>query len=338
MLKSFITGVAGRRLTADERQLVAEARPAGLILFARNIETADQIRALVADFKSAIGTDEVLIAVDQEGGRVQRLKPPLASLLPPAAAYAAHFVGDLTSAADAARSVARLLAGELRALGIDTDCAPVLDVPAAGAHDVIGNRAFAGDPATVIALGRGFAEGLMAGGVLPVLKHIPGHGRARTDSHLELPVVDATRGDLELTDLAPFKALAGLPAAMTAHVVFTALDPSAPASTSQRVTREIIRGACGFDGLLMSDDLGMKSLQGSFAERTHAVLMAGSDLALHCSGDIGEMRAVAAAAPPLEGRARQRFERALEVTRQSPQPCDVAQARSILGRLVAGVG
>lgn len=337
MQKAFITGVAGGALSADERRLVAEARPAGLILFLRNIETAAQVRALVADFKAVAGTSDVLVLIDQEGGRVQRLRPPLASLLPPAAAYAAHFGGDTKAAATAAWSVARLLADELRGLGIDTDCAPVLDLPVAGAHDVIGNRAFARDPATVIALGRAFADGLVSGGVLPVIKHIPGHGRARADSHLELPVVAATRDELEATDLAPFRALSGMPAAMTAHVVFAALDPSAPASTSATVTRDIIRGSCGFDGLLMSDDLGMKALAGSFDARTRAVLAAGSDLALHCSGDIDEMRTVAAAARPLEGLPLARLERALAVTRRPPQPYDIAEARRVLDRLVARV-
>lgn len=335
MQKAFITGVAGKVLTADERRLLANARPSGLILFARNLETAEQIKGLIADFKAAAGSERVLVLIDQEGGRVQRLRPPIASLLPPAAAYAAHYPGNVKAAAAAAKRVARLLADELAALGIDTDCAPVLDVPVPGAHGIIGDRAFAQDPETVIAIGRAFAEGLMAGGILPVMKHIPGHGRAFADSHLELPVVDAALSDLEQSDLAPFKALAGLPAAMTAHVVFTAIDPTAPASTSGRIVRDVIRGLCGFDGLLISDDLGMKALSGSFAERTRAVVAAGVDVALHCSGAFDEMREVADAAPPLQGRALERFEAAFAVTRRPPVPHDAEAARVELERLVA---
>jgi beta-N-acetylhexosaminidase len=335
MRKAFITGVAGTALSVDERRLIAEARPAGLILFARNLVTAGQIKALIADFKAAAGTERLLVLIDQEGGRVQRLKPPLASLLPPAAAYAAHYAGDVKAAAAAARRVARLLADELAALDIDTNCAPVLDLPVPGAHAVIGDRSFGEDAGTVIAVGRSFAEGLMGGGILPVMKHIPGHGRALADSHLELPVVDATRAELERGDFAPFRALAGLPAAMTAHVVFRAIDPAAPASTSGRVVREIIRGVCGFDGLLVSDDLGMRALSGSFTERTGGVIAAGVDIALHCSGTLGEMHEVAVATPPLEGKARERFEAAFAVTRQPTVPHDAAAARAELQRLVA---
>ena len=334
MQKAFITGVAGQELTREERNLIAASRPAGLILFTRNIRSREQVRGLVADFKAAAG-DEVLVLVDQEGGRVQRLRPPLASLLPPAAAYAAHFPGDRDAAAMAARSVARLLADELRAFSINTDCAPVADLPVPGAHDIIGNRAFGTDAETVIALARAFADGLMAGGVLPVFKHIPGHGRAMADSHFELPVVSTARDELAHTDLAPFRALAALPAAMTAHVVFRALDPDAPASTSRTVTSEIVRGYCGFDGLLMSDDLGMHALSGSFAERTRAVLKAGSDLVLHCSGNLAEMVEVAEASPPLVGRALERFERALAVTEQAAEPFDEQAARATLAALVA---
>lgn len=336
MLKAFITGVAGQELTRDERDLIEASRPAGLILFARNIRSREQVCDLVADFKAAVGDERVLVLVDQEGGRVQRLKPPLASLLPPAAAYRAHFPGDRAAAAVAARAVARLLADELRAFSINTDCAPVADLPVPGAHDIIGNRAFGADAETVIALARAFADGLMAGGVLPVFKHIPGHGRATADSHLELPVVSTARGDLERSDFVPFRGLAALPAAMTAHVVFRALDPTAPASTSRVVTSEVMRGYCGFDGLLMSDDVGMRALSGSFAERTRAVLEAGSDLTLHCSGDLAEMVAVAGASPPLAGRSLARFERALAVTERTPEPFDEDVARAALAALVAG--
>ncbi len=335
MQKAFIIGVAGTALSDDERRLVAEARPAGLILFARNLDTAAQIKALIDEFKAAAGTEKILVLVDQEGGRVQRLRPPLASLLPPAASYAAHHGGDTVAAAASARLVARLLADELTGFGFNTDCAPVLDLPIPGAHDIIGNRAFAHDATCAIAIGRAFAEGLMAGGILPVMKHIPGHGRAFADSHLELPIVGATRDELVASDLVPFKALADLPAAMTAHVVFSAIDPDAPATTSPRVIRDIVRGACGFDGLLISDDLGMKALSGSFAERTRAAIAADVDIALHCSGALDEILEVAEAAPLLEGRARDRFEAAYAVTKRQPSRYDALVARATLERLIA---
>jgi beta-N-acetylhexosaminidase len=252
MQRAFITGVAGETLTDEERRFVRDARPAGLILFARNCRNAEQIRSLVADFRAAAGDDRVLVLVDQEGGRVQRLKPPVARRLPPARAFATMHVADPDAAVRAAYAVSRLVASELTALGINTNCAPVLDVPCEGAHDIIGDRAYGKDPATVIALGRAVADGLLAGGVLPVVKHVPGHGRAGADSHLALPVVDAATGDLEKNDFVPFRALADLPAAMTAHVVFSAIDPSAPASVSRRVTQRVILAAIGFVGLLVS--------------------------------------------------------------------------------------
>lgn len=335
MQKAFITGVSGLELTDGERVFLARERPAGLILFVRNCQSADQIRALVREFKTAVGTERVLVLVDQEGGRVQRLKPPLARLLPPAAAYAALFAADPSAATEAARLVARLTADDLTSLSIDCNCAPVLDVPTPGAHDIIGNRAYGGTPKGIVALGRAVAAGLMAGGVLPVIKHIPGHGRANADSHLELPVVTAPPLDLGLTDFAPFVALAHLPAAMTAHVVYTAIDPDHPASTSPIVIEQVIRRRMAFDGLLMSDDLSMKALTGSMQSRTHAVIEAGSDLALHCNGHLDEMRAVAAAVPKLAGKALERFEHALTVTRKTRQPYDRAAAEAALARMMA---
>jgi beta-N-acetylhexosaminidase len=337
MQKAFITGVAGEALTDDERRLLAEHPPAGLILFSRNCAARDQIRGLIADVKAAVGSDRMLVLIDQEGGRVQRLRPPHARLLPPAAAYLAHHAGDLDAARRAAFRVARLAAEDLRSFDIDTSCTPVLDVPVSGAHDVIGNRAYGTDPGIVAALGRAVADGLMAGGVLAVMKHIPGHGRASADSHLELPVVAADVATLEVTDFAPFRALASLPAAMTAHVLFTALDPHEPASTSTSITHDIIRGAIGFDGLLMSDDLSMRALAGSLAERTRRVIAAGSDLALHCNGDLAEMREVATAAPALDGPALRRFERAVSVTRRPQQSYDRSAAVAICERLLSSV-
>ena len=335
--RAFITGLAGPELSEAERRFVAETRPAGLILFARNCVEADQIRRLVADFRQAVGTSRVLVAIDQEGGRVQRLRPPLASLLPPAAAYAAIHAGDPVEAVASAWLVARLAAEELAGFGINMDCAPVLDLPVPGAHDIIGNRAFGSDPTRVITIAGNFADGLMAGGVVPVIKHIPGHGRAFADSHLELPVVNASREALLANDLVPFRALAHLPAAMTAHVVYTSLDASAPASTSAWVTAEIIRGYAGFAGLLMSDDLGMKALSGPFGERARAVIAAGSDLALHCGGDLEEMRSVAANVPELAGAALARFEAALAVAEAAPEPYDRDQARRALEALLSRI-
>lgn len=334
-LKAFITGVGGTALTVAERFFVAATRPAGLILFARNCVSRDQIRGLVTEFKSAVGTADVLVLIDQEGGRVQRLRPPLARLLPPAAAFLAHHAGDLAAARRAAFLVARLTAEDLAGFGIDTSCAPVLDVPVPGAHDIIGNRAYGHDPVTVIALGQAVADGLMAGGILPVMKHIPGHGRAGADSHLELPSVATPRDELERTDFVPFKALARLPAAMTAHVLYSTLDPHEPASTSVVITRDIIRGHIGFDGLLMSDDLSMKALAGSLAERTRRVLAAGSDVALHCNGDLAEMLEVSAAAPDLAGQGQERFLRALAVARAPRQPFDLAAAEAETARLLS---
>jgi beta-N-acetylhexosaminidase len=336
MLSAFIAGLAGAQLEAREAALLRQARPCGVILFARNIESPEQVRRLVGDVRAAIGADDLLVLIDQEGGRVQRLKPPHWRALPPAAAYAKLYQRDAEAALRSARSAARLTAADLLALGINTDCAPVLDVPVPGSHDVIGDRAYGTTPEQVATLGRAVAEGFMAGGVLPVIKHIPGHGRATKDSHLDLPVVTASRGELEANDFAPFRALAGMPAAMTAHVVFTAIDGDAPASTSARVTADIIRGAIGFDGLLMSDDLGMRALSGTIAERAAAVLAAGSDLALLCSGDLSETESVAGVVPPLQGRAQARFANACAVFRQQ-SPFDVAEAEACLGEVLRGL-
>lgn len=336
MQRAFVTGLSGETLTDEERRFVRDARPAGLILFARNCRAAEQIRALVADFKAAAGDDRVLALIDQEGGRVQRLKPPLARMLPPARAFAIMYAAAPEAAVRAAHAVSRLVASELAALGINTNCAPVLDVPCEGAHDVIGDRAFGREPATVIALGRAVADGLLAGGVLPVVKHVPGHGRAAADSHHDLPVVAAAAAELERTDFVPFRALADLPAAMTAHVVFSAIDAEAPASTSQVVTRTIIREAIGFDGLLMSDDLSMRALTGTMRSRAEAVIGAGSDLALHCNGNLAEMREVVEGVPVLAGDALRRLERARGAIGSS-STLDIAEAEAALDLALAAM-
>ena len=332
MLSAFISGLAGPELTAREAAVLRAARPCGVILFARNAVDPDQVRRLTEAATAAVG-EEILVLIDQEGGRVQRLRPPHWRALPAPAAYARAYGGDLVRAARAVRAAARLTAAELRAIGINTNCAPLVDVPAPGSHGVIGDRAYAATAQDVAALGAAVAEGLMAGGVLPVVKHIPGHGRATADSHFDLPVVTATREELEAIDFATFRALAHLPAAMTAHVVFTAWDADAPASISRRVTEEAIRGSIGFDGLLMSDDLGMKALAGGVAERAAAVIAAGSDVVLACNGGLEETEAVASVVPPLAGCSLARFERARAVFGQQ-QPFEVAEAEACIAEVL----
>jgi beta-N-acetylhexosaminidase len=328
MTAALITGLAGTSLTSAEATFLKAVRPCGIILFARNCESLDGIRALVSDAREAIGADRLLVLIDQEGGRVQRLRPPLGRALPPAAAYVN------AGALEAARSSARLVAEDLRDLGITMNCAPVLDVPSPGSHSIIGDRAYGATPASVAAFGRAVAEGLLSGGVLPVIKHIPGHGRATKDSHLDLPVVSASLDELEAVDFKPFRALRDLPAAMTAHVVFSAIDPSAPASTSAKVTETVIRGSIGFDGLLMSDDLSMKALTGSIRDRAEAVIRAGSDIALHCNGDLAEMQEAAAAVPELKGRALARYDASIRLLERRDS-FDVAAAEAALAAVLA---
>ena len=332
MLSAFIMGLAGTELGSAEAAFLRDARPCGIILFARNAADPDQLRRLTDAAHAAVG-EEILVLIDQEGGRVQRLRPPHWRALPAAAAYCKAYAGDLEKAVRAARAAARLTAAELRAVGINTNCAPLLDVPGPGCHGVIGDRAYAASPQDVAALGAAVAEGLMAGGVLPVMKHLPGHGRAVVDSHFDVPAVTATREELEASDFVPFRALAALPAAMTAHVVFTAFDQQAPASISRQVTQDAIRGAIGFAGLLMSDDLGMKALSGSITERAAAVLAAGSDVVLACNGGLAESESVAAVAPRLQGTGLARYERARAVLRQQ-QPFELAEAEAYLAEVL----
>ncbi|HLC09227.1 MAG TPA: beta-N-acetylhexosaminidase, partial [Methyloceanibacter sp.] len=300
-LNAFISGCAELALTESERALFARTRPCGLILFARNCKDPDQVRALVASFREAVGSDEVLILIDQEGGRVQRLRHPYWREMPPADRYGLAYERDPERAKLAAFAGARLIAAELYDLGINVNCTPVLDVPEKGAHEIIGDRAFSTDPNVVIALGRAVIEGTLAGGVLPVIKHVPGHGRAHADSHLDLPRIEASREALEAVDFRPFQALRDAPLAMTAHVVLEAFDDLRPATISPVIIGEVIRNLIGLKGLVMSDDLGMKALRDPFAERARAVIGAGCDVALHCDGDFAEMEQVASAVPPLEG-------------------------------------
>ncbi len=274
--------------------------------------------------------------VDQEGGRVQRLCPPNWRRYPPGGRFAKLYCHDAEKALEAARLGARLIARDLRALGINVNCAPVLDVPVPGAHDVIGDRAYGKTASSVCALGRAVAEGYLEGGVLPVIKHIPGHGRACADSHASLPVIEASRDELSATDFVPFRALRDMPLGMTAHILIPSIDPDHSASNSPIIIEDVIRGDIGFDGLLMCDDLGMGALSGPLYERTRAVLDAGCDVALHCSGDFEEMEAVAAATPELCGEAARRF-MAAQSHLQPPQPFDETRAETLLAEILGEI-
>jgi len=333
--RACILGCAGTSLTAEEIAFFKDARPWGFILFKRNIDNPDQVRALTEALRATVGGTDAPVLVDQEGGRVQRLGPPHWPAWPPARAFAG-VAGDGGEGAEMARLGARLIAHDLAGVGIDVDCLPVLDVPAAGGHEIIGDRAYAGDPAAVARLGRAAAEGLMAGGVLPVIKHIPGHGRAGADSHLTLPVVDATLRELETSDFAPFRALADMPMAMTAHVVYAAIDDGRPATTSPVVIEQVIRGLIGFDGLLISDDLSMRALSGGVTDRARAALAAGCDVVLHCNGDMDEMREVAAGTRPLGGRAESRAADALLRIAGGADVFDAEAGRARLTAALAG--
>jgi beta-N-acetylhexosaminidase len=338
---AVIFGCSGPVLTDEERAFFADVRPWGFILFRRNVDTPDQVRALTADLRASIGNPDAPVLIDQEGGRVQRLGPPHWPKYPPGAAYL-RSANDPSTARELVRLGARLMAHDLKALGITVDCVPVMDVPVPGAHDIIGDRAYAQDPATVTQLGRAAAEGLLAGGVLPVIKHIPGHGRAFADSHKDLPVVHADFDTLDSWDFAPFKAMSDMPMAMTAHVVYDAVDPKRPATTSKKAIR-MIRDHLGFRGLLMTDDLSMQALSGSLTDRAEAALKAGCDVVLHCNGVMDEMKAVMKGVGKLKGRARARAAAALARMVHTPEPLDAVEARArldaaLVGRLDAAKG
>ena len=335
--RAFITGVSGLELDAAERQFIAEARPWGFILFKRNVDTPTQVSALVRELRDCIGEADAPVLIDQEGGRVSRLGPPHWPSYPPGATFGALYDLDKTQGLRAAWLSSRLIAADLIDLGITVDCLPLADVPVAGADAVIGNRAYGTEPAKVAAIARAVTDGLEEGGVLPILKHIPGHGRATADSHLRLPTVDTPRDELERTDFAAFQPLADLPMAMTAHVVFSALDPAQPATTSATIVRQVIRRGIGFQGLLMSDDVSMNALAGSIAERTRAIVNAGCDVVLHCNGKLDEMRDVARETPELAGEALDRARRAL-AARKQPKPVDRPAARAELETLMNRVG
>ena len=332
--RAFITGVSGLTLTDDERAFLRAERPWGFILFKRNVDTPAQVTALVRDMRDCIGSPDAPVLIDQEGGRVQRLGPPHWPIYPPGAVFATLYDIDPELGLKAARLSNRLIAADLIDLGITVDCLPLADVPVADADAVIGNRAYGTTPEKVAAIARAVTDGLEQGGVLPVLKHIPGHGRATADTHHQLPVVDTSKAELEAIDFAAFKPLADLPMAMTAHVVFSAFDPAQPATTSATIINEVIRGTIGFGGLLMSDDVSMNALEGSIAERTHAIVAAGCDMVLHCNGKLDEMRAVAAETPVLAGEALARADRAL-AARKPPMAFDRVAARAELDALIA---
>ncbi len=343
-LRACILGCQGPELTADERAFFRDARPWAFILFARNIRDADQVRALTEALRRAVDDDAALVFVDQEGGRVQRLRPPLATLREPAGRFGELYGRDPDAALEAVFLNHRLMAEELAAVGLDADCAPCLDLRHPEGHGVIGDRSFGERAITVAALGRAAADGLMAGGVAPVIKHIPGHGRAVADSHHETPLVSTPLAVLEATDFEPFRALADSPMGMTAHVTFSAADPEACVTHSRHAIQTVIRGLIGFDGLLMSDDLSMKALGGSLGERTERAIAAGCDVALHGNGALvgepvrdllAELQAVADASPVLSGRAAERALDARQAARRS-QPFDRPAAEARLKALGLG--
>lgn len=319
-MKPVIFGLSGETLTADERAFFAEAEPAGYIMFRRNIADRAQVRALTDDLRSLHGRDDLLIMIDQEGGRVARMQAPVWPSFPPAAAFDQLYDIAPSSAIAAARANARAIALTLADVGITVDALPLLDVRQDGASDIMGDRTLGADPMRVAALGRATLEGLAEGGVVGIVKHMPGHGRAMVDSHLALPIVNANLNALE-TDLAPFRTLNRAPMGMTAHVVYTEWDAERPASLSPRIIGEIIRQRIGFDGLLMSDDLDMKALRGSIPELAAGVVAAGCDLALNCWGWMDDMVGIAGLLPDITDQARARLDRAMtSVTRGGDQP------------------
>jgi beta-N-acetylhexosaminidase len=335
--KAFISGCAGTSLSPDETAFFSEHRPWGLILFKRNCADPSEIRDLAAAFRDAVGHRAAPVLIDQEGGRVQRIGPPKWPSYPPSRMLGAVAEGDEAAGERAAWLQGRLIGADLEELGITVDCAPVLDVIVPGASEAIGNRSFGSDPQLVSRLGRAMAEGLLDAGVLPVVKHSPGQGRATSDSHYDLPVVATDLATLSASDFRPFSDLADLPMAMTSHIVYAAVDPGGPATTSTAVIRDIIRKRISFDGLLMSDDISMQALSGDYASRAARITDAGCDIVLHCNGRIEEMRAVAEAVLPLSGKAGERAARALGMRRR-PSAFDRVAGREELLALVERAG
>jgi beta-N-acetylhexosaminidase len=333
MRTRVIYGCHGTELLPEERNFFRDAQPWGFILFGRNVAAPEQVRNLVASLRECVSDENAPVLIDQEGGRVARLKPPYWKARSPSARFGALKQNSASAARESAYLNARLIAHELSELGINVDCTPVLDVPVHGADDVIGDRAFASDPATIIELGRAVIEGMLEGGVLPVMKHIPGHGRATADSHKALPRVDVSAEELSATDFVTFRSLNHCPMAMTAHVVYETIDAQRPATTSPKIVRDVIRGEIGFGGVLISDDLSMEALSGSLAARAKAAQFAGCDIVLHCNGSLDEMRDVAGEAKPLEGLPLQRTQAALAHL-TPPKTFDVGAGESRLAELL----
>ena len=331
---ALIVGCAGTSLTDGEVAFLQRYNPWGLIVFKRNCESPEQLKRLTTAFRDAVGRRNAPVFIDQEGGRVQRMGPPsnVWRKYPPARLYGALYERDMVMGLRAPRNVGRLMAVDLIEAGVTCDCVPVLDVPQPGSHEIISDRAYAITPERVALLARAHIAGLIDGGVLPVMKHIPGHGRARVDSHVSLPVVEAPMAELSAVDFLPFAAFADAPMAMTAHVVYTDIDPAEPATLSRKVISKVIRKAIGFDGLLMTDDLSMKALGGSFTDKVKRALAAGCDIVLHCNGNMAEMTEVAEAAGALKGRALTRARRALKGQRK-PGKFDRRAALKDLERL-----
>jgi beta-N-acetylhexosaminidase len=332
--KAVILGCSGLVLTEEEKALYRDQNPWGFILFGRNIGDHAQISDLVASLRDTIGRPNAPVLIDQEGGRVQRIKPPLTQKYPSAAQIGALYAQDRNLGLRAAWAMSRLHAFDLMKHGINVDCLPVLDVPVEGASNVIGDRAYSFDPLEVAAIGQAAADGLKAGGMLPIMKHMPGHGRGMVDSHHELPVVDVALEDLKSHDFLPFKALNKELMAMSAHLVFNAIDPENPATTSRVVIDEIIRGLIGFDGLLMSDDSSMNALKGTLAERAANIVAGGCDIVLHCNGVMSEMLQVVAEVPQLSGRALERVQ-AVEQAFTAPDETDEQSLRDEFNSLFA---
>ena len=331
--RAVILGCAGLDLDADEHRFLADADPAGFILFKRNCDSPEQVRALIAALRKAVARPDAPVLIDQEGGRVARLGPPHWRMPPAPALLGALAKIDGAAGLRAAWLNARLLAVDLFALGITVNCAPALDLHFGHAGNAIGDRSLGADPHLVARLGRAVAGGLSAGGIVPAIKHMPGHGRAAADSHAVLPRVDASLEALRSHDFVPFRALRDVPAGLTAHVSYAALDPERPGTLSRTVIEEAVRGEIGFDGLLMSDDLSMGALTGPVGARAAAALAAGCDIALHCNGNCDEMENVVASVPRLAGRALERFDRML-AAQDTPEECDEADARRELDALL----
>tara|TARA_R110002073_G_scaffold68208_5_gene169508 strand:- start:6997 stop:8013 length:1017 start_codon:yes stop_codon:yes gene_type:complete len=333
-VSAAIYGLSGPELTPDEKAFFRDAEPWGFILFKRNVDRRKQLSKLCVALRDAVGRDAPIF-IDQEGGRVQRLRAPHWRDAPPAADFGALYARDPDAGLEATRLNHRLLAHELMASGIDADCAPCLDMRIPEADKVIGDRAYGDDPAVIAALGGAAIEGLHAGGVASVIKHIPGHGRADADSHFALPRVTTSREELEATDFAPFRALKAAPMAMTAHVVYEAIDPDDPATLSSEVISSVIRGWMGYDGLVMTDDLSMQALSGKFEQRANRAFEAGCDMALHCNGKRKEMVALANVMPTLTGDALRRA-KAAEAVRQTPEALDYKAGLARLDDLLNG--